>query len=212
MVRPLLQVRLGALEFNKEVYSPMLYRYVILWCLKITEFDVWCSLSAMYAFVRQQLEVETSVDSQTRPGPEETHSGQHPSTTKRYTSYKCMYTLINILENIAKDTPSQSGSTTTTTSKSRRTLSVVSQSSFITLSIRSSLMWPKLTQPLTHSTLIILDLASTQTRLKKSLVLHLCGYAGMASSHLNRTSVLSEKLCKDLLLMMVRMLRVQLQL
>lgn len=28
MVRPLLQVRLSALEFNKEVYSPMLYRYV----------------------------------------------------------------------------------------------------------------------------------------------------------------------------------------
>lgn len=26
MVRPLLQVRLSALEFNKEVYSPMLYR------------------------------------------------------------------------------------------------------------------------------------------------------------------------------------------
>ncbi|WPH04337.1 SPX-domain-containing protein [Acrodontium crateriforme] len=39
-VRPLLQVRLAALPFNKEDYSPLLYR-----------------LSAMYSFVRQNLEV-----------------------------------------------------------------------------------------------------------------------------------------------------------
>lgn len=38
-VRPLLQVRLAALPFNQEDYSPLLYR-----------------LSAMYSFVRQQLE------------------------------------------------------------------------------------------------------------------------------------------------------------
>lgn len=208
MVRPLLQVRLGALEFNKEVYSPMLYRYVFSWCLEVTESDIWCSLSAMYAFVREHLEVDTSsVDGQTRPGHEETQSVQQHSTTKRYTSYKCMYTLINLLENIAKDAPSQSGSTPITISKSRHTLSVASQSSFTTLNIRSSLMWLKPTQPLTHSTSIILNLASTQTKWKRSLVLHLCDYAGMASSHPNRTSASSVKLCKDLL-MTVRMWRV----
>jgi len=52
-VRPLLQVRLAALPFNQEDYAPLLYR-----------------LSAMYSFVRQQLEGKgqrglSSTDSQT---------------------------------------------------------------------------------------------------------------------------------------------------
>jgi SPX domain protein involved in polyphosphate accumulation len=63
-VRPLLQVRLAALPFNKEDYSPMLYR-----------------LSAMYSFVRQSLDGKTEglsfSDSQT--------GGE------TYMSYKCEY-------------------------------------------------------------------------------------------------------------------------
>lgn len=35
MVRPLLQVRLSALEFNKEVYSPLLYRYAAIFFLDV---------------------------------------------------------------------------------------------------------------------------------------------------------------------------------
>ncbi|KAF8415745.1 VTC domain-containing protein [Terfezia claveryi] len=71
MVRPLLQVRLSALEFNKEVYSPMLYR-----------------LSAMYAFV----------DGQAQPTePAEIQPGQEPSS-KRYTSHKFWVHPDNYLE------------------------------------------------------------------------------------------------------------------
>lgn len=61
-VRPLLQVRLATLPFNREDYSPLLYR-----------------LSAMYSFVRQSLEGKTRdlsfSDSQT--------------DGETYTSYKC---------------------------------------------------------------------------------------------------------------------------
>ncbi|KAK5122695.1 hypothetical protein LTR85_003610 [Meristemomyces frigidus] len=71
-VRPLLQVRLAALPFNKEDYSPLLYR-----------------LSAMYSFVRQHLEgAETrgmSI-SESQPGIEE------------YTSHKFWVHPDNLLE------------------------------------------------------------------------------------------------------------------
>ncbi|KAF8426559.1 VTC domain-containing protein [Tirmania nivea] len=81
MVRPLLQVRLSALEFNKEVYSPMLYR-----------------LSAMYAFVRQQLELDGKADGQARPTEAgEIQPGQEPSS-KRYTSHKFWVHPDNYLE------------------------------------------------------------------------------------------------------------------
>ncbi|KAF8454982.1 VTC domain-containing protein [Terfezia claveryi] len=81
MVRPLLQVRLSALEFNKEVYSPMLYR-----------------LSAMYAFVRQQLDLDGKVDGQAQPTePAEIQPGQEPSS-KRYTSHKFWVHPDNYLE------------------------------------------------------------------------------------------------------------------
>lgn len=64
-VRPLLQVRLAALPFYKEDYSPMLYR-----------------LSAMYSFVRQNLEGKPhhgiSFD-ENQPGADS------------YVSYKCMF-------------------------------------------------------------------------------------------------------------------------
>ena len=62
-VRPLLQVRLAALPFYKEDYSPMLYR-----------------LSAMYSFVRQGLEGKT-------------HKGmtfnEEGAGADSYVSYKC---------------------------------------------------------------------------------------------------------------------------
>jgi SPX domain protein involved in polyphosphate accumulation len=61
-VRPLLQVRLAALPFNKEDYSPLLYR-----------------LSAMYSFVRQSLEGKTEGLS---------FSESHTSG-EEYMSYKC---------------------------------------------------------------------------------------------------------------------------
>lgn len=62
-VRPLLQVRLAALPFNKEDYSPLLYR-----------------LSAMYSFVRQSLD----------PDKRESMSFSDSQTGgETFTSYKC---------------------------------------------------------------------------------------------------------------------------
>lgn len=71
-VRPLLQVRLASLPFNSEDYSPLLYR-----------------LSAMYAFVRQQLDgnserTESNADSKSR--------------TLVYTSHKFFVHPDNLLE------------------------------------------------------------------------------------------------------------------
>lgn len=62
-VRPLLQVRLAALPFNKEDYSPLLYR-----------------LSAMYSFVRQ------SLDPTKRDGISFSDS---QTGGESFTSYKC---------------------------------------------------------------------------------------------------------------------------
>ncbi|KAI9811022.1 MAG: Phosphate metabolism transcription protein [Thelocarpon impressellum] len=72
-VRPLLQVRLGALPFNSEDYSPLLYR-----------------LSAMYSFVRQNLG-----DS----GMDKTQSATETvSEVKKYTSHKFWVHRDNLLE------------------------------------------------------------------------------------------------------------------
>ncbi|KAF8468416.1 VTC domain-containing protein [Kalaharituber pfeilii] len=79
MVRPLLQVRMSALDFNKEVYSPMLYR-----------------LSAMYAFVRQQL--EDGQVGQTQPRAEQNQLSMQSSTGTRYTSHKFWVHPDNYLE------------------------------------------------------------------------------------------------------------------
>jgi SPX domain protein involved in polyphosphate accumulation len=62
-VRPLLQVRLSALPFYKEDYSPMLYR-----------------LSAMYSFVRQGLEGKTH---------QGMSFGEEGPGADTYVSYKC---------------------------------------------------------------------------------------------------------------------------
>ena len=61
-VRALMQVRLGELPFNKEDYSPLLFR-----------------LYAMYSFIRQHLEGRDKKVSFAEP-----HAGQ-----ENYTSYKC---------------------------------------------------------------------------------------------------------------------------
>lgn len=75
-VRPLLQVRLSALPFNKEDYSPLLYR-----------------LSAMYSFVRQHL-TDGSRASETR-----TKSIAETSTGKEeYTAHKFWVHPENLLE------------------------------------------------------------------------------------------------------------------
>jgi len=62
-VRPLMQVRLAALPFNKEDYSPLLFR-----------------LSTMYSFARQQLE-----EGKSRSFSE----SQSGSMDKGYTTHKC---------------------------------------------------------------------------------------------------------------------------
>ncbi|KAI9815794.1 MAG: Phosphate metabolism transcription protein [Pycnora praestabilis] len=72
-VRPLLQVRLGALPFNSEDYSPLIYR-----------------LSAMYSFVRQNLEGESNTRSQSIS---DSHTGG-----ESYTSHKFWVHLDNLLE------------------------------------------------------------------------------------------------------------------
>ena len=62
-VRPLLQVRLAALPFNSEDYSPLLYR-----------------LSAMYSFIRQNLEGASE---------ERSKSLSESQLSTGYKSYKC---------------------------------------------------------------------------------------------------------------------------
>ncbi|KAI5787228.1 VTC domain-containing protein [Geopyxis carbonaria] len=74
-VKPLLQVRLSQLEFNKEDYSPLLYR-----------------LSTMYDFVRQNMKGD-NVD---RPLNQSTTTSANGS--KRYTSLKFWVHPDNILE------------------------------------------------------------------------------------------------------------------
>lgn len=63
-VRPLMQVRLAALPFNKEDYSPLLFR-----------------LSTMYSFCRQQLDNKTKI----RTVSEGSRLGGD-----KYTAHKCM--------------------------------------------------------------------------------------------------------------------------
>ncbi|KAL1584697.1 hypothetical protein WHR41_06947 [Cladosporium halotolerans] len=72
-VRPLLQVRLAALPFNKEDYNPLLYR-----------------LSAMYSFVRQHLE---GVEPHRGPSMSENGPGK-----EEYTSHKFWVHPENLLE------------------------------------------------------------------------------------------------------------------
>ncbi|KAI9777012.1 MAG: Phosphate metabolism transcription protein [Geoglossum umbratile] len=72
-VRPLLQVRLGALPFNSEDYSPLLYR-----------------LSAMYSFVRQNMDKESN-------DPPQSFSDAQPGGEK-YVSYKFWVHSDNLLE------------------------------------------------------------------------------------------------------------------
>ncbi|KAI9679185.1 MAG: Phosphate metabolism transcription protein [Caeruleum heppii] len=72
-VRPLLQVRLGALPFNSEDYSPLLYR-----------------LSAMYSFVRQSLEGQSGERAQS--------ISDQLSGGEKYTSHKFWVHPDNLLE------------------------------------------------------------------------------------------------------------------
>ncbi|KAI9699328.1 MAG: Phosphate metabolism transcription protein [Candelina mexicana] len=72
-VRPLLQVRLSALPFNSEDYSPLLYR-----------------LSAMYSIVRQNLDEGT--------GDRKQSLSDAPSSGEKYTSHKFWVHPDNILE------------------------------------------------------------------------------------------------------------------
>ncbi|CUS15387.1 unnamed protein product [Tuber aestivum] len=78
-VRPLLQVRLSALEFNREDYSPLLYR-----------------LSAMYAFVRENIDKDASDHGQTRTSS--VGSGPQPQGSRKYISHKFWVHPDNILE------------------------------------------------------------------------------------------------------------------
>ncbi|KZF20730.1 SPX-domain-containing protein [Xylona heveae TC161] len=73
-VKPLLQVRLSALPFNSENYSPLLYR-----------------LSAMYSFVRQHLEGEV-------PKERTMSVAEIDPTSSRYSSYKFWVHPDNLLE------------------------------------------------------------------------------------------------------------------
>lgn len=67
-VRPLMQVRLAALPFNKEDYSPLLFR-----------------LSTMYNFIRQNL-----TDKARQQSIAESHSGED-----EFTSHKCKLTILS---------------------------------------------------------------------------------------------------------------------
>ncbi|KAK5172577.1 Phosphate metabolism transcription protein [Saxophila tyrrhenica] len=75
-VRPLLQVRLAVLPFNKEDYSPLLYR-----------------LSAMYSFIRQHLTDGSKAADSRGKSMHETHPGK-----EEYVSHKFWVHPENLLE------------------------------------------------------------------------------------------------------------------
>lgn len=83
-VRPLLQVRLAALPFNSENYSPLLYRYVTQ--ISIPPQAVWIEtylgtrISTMYSFIRQRM----NGDSEKTKSLAGSKSGK-----ENYTSHKC---------------------------------------------------------------------------------------------------------------------------
>jgi len=104
-VRPLMQVRLAALPFNKEDYSPLLFR-----------------LSTMYSFARQQLE-----EGKSRQSFSDSQSG---GMDKGYTTHKCE--LSRLLYFTSANTFNQSGYTLKTSSSSRRSFSDVFRSSSTT--------------------------------------------------------------------------------
>ena len=85
-VRPLVQVRLAALPFNSEDYSPLLYRYVPQSSLTPQfiriEAHVGTRVSTMYSFIRQRL----------NGGSERTKSLTESKNGKAtYTSHKCKW-------------------------------------------------------------------------------------------------------------------------
>ena len=95
-VRPLVQVRLAALPFNSEDYSPLLYRYVAQQVNHRTSLMIEAyidnRLSTMYLFVRQRM----------NGGNERTKSLTESKSGKAtYASHKCKY----LSENTAKRYP-----------------------------------------------------------------------------------------------------------
>jgi SPX domain protein involved in polyphosphate accumulation len=112
-VRPLMQVRLAALPFYSEDYTPMVNR-----------------LSAMYSFVRQNL------DGKDHEGLSFAHDEAGTST---YTSYKCKLPLKVPPLPPSADSRPQSGSTPKTCSKSKPSSSAASQSWSTTLKRPKSL-------------------------------------------------------------------------
>ena len=85
-VRPLVQVRLAALPFNSEDYSPLLYRYVPQSSLTpqftLIEAHFDTRVSTMYSFIRQRL----------NGGSERTKSLTESKNGKAtYTSHKCKW-------------------------------------------------------------------------------------------------------------------------
>ena len=85
-VRPLVQVRLAALPFNSEDYSPLLYRYVAQFSITPQiiriEAHVGTRVSTMYSFIRQRL----------NGGSERTTSLTESKNGKAtYTSHKCKW-------------------------------------------------------------------------------------------------------------------------
>jgi SPX domain protein involved in polyphosphate accumulation len=103
-LRPFLETRLAAHPLNSEDYSPLLFR-----------------LSAMYSFVRQSLEGKTQ---------EALSFAESATDGEGFTSHKCMSTELAELISIANW--EQSGSTPTTSSKSRLLFSAVCLSSSTT--------------------------------------------------------------------------------
>lgn len=88
-VRPLLQVRLAALPFNSEDYTPLLYRsVVVLTGAQTVVTDDLFRLSAIYSFVRQMIHgaAERSASTSNADGDKEV-----------YKSHKCMLKALNAI-------------------------------------------------------------------------------------------------------------------
>jgi len=153
-VRPLMQVRLAALPFNKEDYSPLLFR-----------------LSTMYSFARQQLE-----EGKSRQSFSESQSG---SMDKGYTTHKCELSILTYFT--LTNTFNQSGYILKTSSSSKLSFSDVSLSSFTTRTRQRSLKDIKKTLQSPRSTLTIPNSPCTMPRWTTSRTPLLCVCDGMIS-------------------------------
>lgn len=159
-ILPLTRITLSKEEFNSErAYAPLLNK-----------------LSTMYFVIRQHVEADGTDKRAPPSGLEssaETHNGE------RYTAHKCEWSVVLTVKYEAN--PSQSGSTSTTSSRCRRS-SCASCRRSSTASNRRKSWTPARTRPSRRCTLTTPSSRSTPKRWRTRWTRRRCGCDGSVSS------------------------------